>query len=57
MAQKVSSKALEWLGGVGFTKDFPVEKYYRDAKIGKYSNCCAMMYPLWTIKTAFYDFR
>ncbi|EDV22696.1 uncharacterized protein TRIADDRAFT_58518 [Trichoplax adhaerens] len=34
MAQKVSSKALEWLGGVGFTKDFPVEKFYRDAKIG-----------------------
>lgn len=36
MAQKVSSKALEWLGGVGFTKDFAAEKYYRDAKIGNY---------------------
>lgn len=24
------------MGGVGFTKDYPVEKYYRDCKIGKY---------------------
>jgi alkylation response protein AidB-like acyl-CoA dehydrogenase len=23
------------LGGVGFTKDFPVEKFFRDAKIGQ----------------------
>lgn len=23
------------LGGVGFTKDFPVEKFYRDSKIGQ----------------------
>ena len=23
------------LGGVGFTRDYPVEKFYRDAKIGK----------------------
>lgn len=23
------------MGGVGFTKDYPVEKYYRDCKIGK----------------------
>ena len=26
---------LEVLGGVGFTKDYPVEKLYRDAKIGR----------------------
>jgi alkylation response protein AidB-like acyl-CoA dehydrogenase len=26
---------LEIFGGVGFTKDFPAEKFYRDAKIGK----------------------
>lgn len=24
------------MGGVGFTKDYPIEKYYRDCKIGKY---------------------
>ena len=23
------------MGGVGFTKDYPVEKFYRDVKIGK----------------------
>lgn len=34
VANLASSKAIEWLGGVGFTKDYPVEKYYRDAKIG-----------------------
>jgi alkylation response protein AidB-like acyl-CoA dehydrogenase len=26
---------VEFLGGVGFTKDYPVEKFFRDAKIGK----------------------
>ena len=26
---------IEWLGGVGFTRQFPVEKYFRDCKIGK----------------------
>jgi alkylation response protein AidB-like acyl-CoA dehydrogenase len=26
---------VEILGGVGFTKDYPVEKLYRDAKIGR----------------------
>jgi alkylation response protein AidB-like acyl-CoA dehydrogenase len=25
---------VEFHGGVGFTKEFPAEKYYRDAKIG-----------------------
>lgn len=35
VAESVSSQAIEWHGGVGFTKDYPVEKYYRDAKIGK----------------------
>ena len=34
VAQKVSSQAIEWLGGVGFTKEYGVEKYYRDCKIG-----------------------
>ncbi len=35
MAEDVASKAIEILGGVGFTKDYPVEKLYRDAKIGR----------------------
>jgi butyryl-CoA dehydrogenase/short/branched chain acyl-CoA dehydrogenase len=35
MAEEVASKAIEVLGGVGFTKDYPVEKLYRDAKIGR----------------------
>jgi len=35
VAERVASKAVEVLGGVGFTKDYPVEKLYRDAKIGR----------------------
>ena len=35
VAERVSSMAVEFLGGVGFTKDYPVEKFFRDAKIGK----------------------
>ena len=35
VAERSASLCVEFLGGVGFTKDFPVEKYYRDAKIGK----------------------
>jgi butyryl-CoA dehydrogenase/short/branched chain acyl-CoA dehydrogenase len=35
IAEEVASKAIEVLGGVGFTKDYPVEKLYRDAKIGR----------------------
>ncbi|CAG2100622.1 unnamed protein product [Medioppia subpectinata] len=34
VAANASEKCVEWLGGVGFTRDFPVEKYYRDSKIG-----------------------
>jgi butyryl-CoA dehydrogenase/short/branched chain acyl-CoA dehydrogenase len=34
MAQNVTSQAVEVLGGYGFTKDYPVEKFFRDAKIG-----------------------
>ena len=33
-AEKIASRAIEIFGGVGFTKDYPAEKYYRDAKIG-----------------------
>ena len=34
VAERVASQAVEIFGGVGFTKDYPIEKYYRDAKIG-----------------------
>jgi alkylation response protein AidB-like acyl-CoA dehydrogenase len=35
VAENVASQAIEVLGGVGVTKDYPVEKLYRDAKIGR----------------------
>ena len=35
VAERAASRAIEIFGGVGFTKDFPVEKLYRDAKIGR----------------------
>jgi short/branched chain acyl-CoA dehydrogenase len=35
IAETVASKAIEVLGGVGITKEYPVEKLYRDAKIGR----------------------
>ena len=34
MAQRVTSLCLDLLGGYGFVKEYPVEKYFRDAKIG-----------------------
>ena len=35
IAEKTASRAIEVHGGVGVTKDYPVEKLYRDAKIGR----------------------
>ena len=35
VAENTASKAIEIFGGVGFTRDYPVEKLYRDAKIGR----------------------
>ncbi|TVR17414.1 MAG: acyl-CoA dehydrogenase [Balneolaceae bacterium] len=35
VAEKVSSMAIDLFGGYGYVKEYPVEKYYRDAKIGK----------------------
>jgi len=35
VAERVTSRSLEIFGGYGYTKEFPAEKYYRDAKIGK----------------------
>jgi alkylation response protein AidB-like acyl-CoA dehydrogenase len=34
-AERVTSAAVEVFGGYGYTVEYPVEKYYRDAKIGK----------------------
>ena len=35
VANHVSSRCIEMMGGVGFIKASPVEKFYRDSKIGK----------------------
>ncbi|MCC7498535.1 MAG: acyl-CoA dehydrogenase [Bryobacterales bacterium] len=35
VAERVASQAVEIFGGAGFTKEYPVEKLYRDAKIGR----------------------
>ena len=34
VAERVTSLCVELFGGYGYVKDYPVEKYYRDAKIG-----------------------
>ena len=34
VAERVASISLELFGGYGYTKDYPAEKFYRDAKIG-----------------------
>jgi alkylation response protein AidB-like acyl-CoA dehydrogenase len=35
VAERVSSMAIDLYGGYGYVKEYPVEKFYRDAKIGK----------------------
>jgi alkylation response protein AidB-like acyl-CoA dehydrogenase len=35
VAERVSSLAVNLYGGYGYVKDYPVEKFYRDAKIGQ----------------------
>ena len=35
VAESVASQCVEIFGGNGFVRDYPAEKYYRDAKIGK----------------------
>ncbi len=35
VAEQVASECVELFGGYGFSKDYPVEKLYRDAKIGR----------------------
>ncbi len=34
VAQRVASTCIDLYGGYGFTREYPIEKYYRDAKIG-----------------------
>lgn len=34
VAQVAATKCIDWMGGVGFTRDYPLEKLYRDCKIG-----------------------
>ncbi|HEY8105364.1 MAG TPA: acyl-CoA dehydrogenase [Gemmatimonadales bacterium] len=34
VADRITSKCLELFGGYGYSKEYPAEKYYRDAKIG-----------------------
>ncbi len=34
-AERIASQVIEVFGGYGYTKDYPVEKYFRDSKIGK----------------------
>jgi short/branched chain acyl-CoA dehydrogenase len=34
VAQQTCVKCIDWMGGVGFSKDFIQEKFYRDVKIG-----------------------
>jgi butyryl-CoA dehydrogenase len=34
-AEKITSLAVDLFGGNGFTKEYPVEKFWRDAKIGQ----------------------
>ncbi len=34
IAERVTSQVIEIYGGYGYTKDYPVEKYFRDSKIG-----------------------
>jgi alkylation response protein AidB-like acyl-CoA dehydrogenase len=35
IAEQITSRILEIYGGYGYTKEYPVEKLYRDAKIGQ----------------------
>jgi butyryl-CoA dehydrogenase len=34
VAQQIASQCIDLFGGYGFTREYPVEKFYRDAKIG-----------------------
>lgn len=36
IAQKAAGSAIEWAGGVGYTRETGIEKYWRDSKIVGY---------------------
>jgi len=40
VAERVASQCVEVFGGNGFVRDYPAEKYYRDAKVGKARRTC-----------------
>ena len=35
VAEKVTSLAVQLFGGNGYTKEYPVEKFWRDSKVGQ----------------------
>ena len=35
VAERVTSQVIDIFGGYGYSKEYPVEKYFRDAKVGK----------------------
>lgn len=43
VAQQVSGSAIEWAGGVGFTRETGIEKYWRDSKIVSQLPCCRVL--------------
>ncbi|KAL1114989.1 hypothetical protein AAG570_007812 [Ranatra chinensis] len=43
IATYVTAKCIDWMGGVGFTRDFPHEKFFRDSKIGTIYEGTSMM--------------
>ena len=45
IAQKVSGAAIEWAGGVGFTRETGIEKYWRDSKIVRVPLFLAFVHP------------
>ena len=45
VAERTASKTIEWLGGIGFTKDLLAEKMYRDCKVRMltWSGCSCLL--------------
>lgn len=43
VAQRVAGSAIEWAGGVGFTRETGIEKYWRDSKIVR---CPSLLVPM-----------
>ena len=44
VAERTASKTIEWLGGIGFTKDLLAEKMYRDCKVSITESCFDMAF-------------